>query len=75
MGLDLVHIAESALHIDNMDRIQFASGEIVTVRGQSGLWTVVSDDTVKNQIVVKQEEDTPPMADTTTADDLADDPW
>ena len=70
MGLDLVHIAESALHIDNMDRIQFAIGEIVTVRNQSGLWKVVDDDTVTNEIIVAQE-DTSPSADTTTADD----PW
>ena len=51
-----------------MDRIQFANGEIVTVRNQSGLWKVVHDDTWLNQIVVVQE-DTPPSADTTTADD------
>ena len=37
-----------------MDRVCFATGETVTVRGQTGLWTVIHDDSVGNRVVVEQ---------------------
>ena len=38
-----------------MDRVCFATGETVTVRGKTGLWTVIDDDSASNRIIVEQK--------------------
>jgi len=37
-----------------MDRVCFACGETVTVRGQTGLWTICHDDPLRNRCIVEQ---------------------
>ena len=51
-----------------MERICYATGETVTVHGQSGLWTVIHDDHDRNRIIVEQNNSAC-MADTTMVDD------